>query len=77
MNEKTAVHRVKVASYNVKYLRMKPEVKTIFDDLEEFETYVKLQYPQVAFNPADLNKNSSPTWQKYLRAKRREATNKR
>jgi len=68
---------VSVEKYNKKYLRMKPEVKTIFDDLEEFETYVKLQYPQVAFNPADLYKNSSPTWQKFLRAKRREAHNKK
>lgn len=68
---------VAVASYNKKYLRMKPEVKSIFDDLAEFETFVKLQFPQIAFNPADLYKNSSPTWQKFLRTKRREAANKR
>lgn len=68
---------VTVASYNKKYLRMKPEVKSIFDDLAEFETFVKLQYPQIAFNPADLYKNSSPTWQKFLRIKRREAANKK
>lgn len=66
-----------VAKYNKKYLRMRPEVASIFNDLEEFETYVKLQYPQIAFNPADLYKNSSPTWQKYLRAKRREAQNRK
>jgi hypothetical protein len=68
---------VSVASYNKKYLRLKPEVKTIFDDLAEFETFVKLQYPQIAFNPADLYKNSSPTWQKYLRIKRRESASKK
>lgn len=68
---------VSVEKYNVKYLRMKPEVLQIFNDLAEFETYVKLQYPQVAFNEADLYKNSSPIWQKYLRAKRREAANKK
>jgi len=68
---------ISVAPYNKKYLRMKPEVKTIFDDLAAFETYVKLQYPQVAFNEADLYKNSSPIWQKYLRSKRREAATKK
>ena len=68
---------VAIASYNKKYLRMKPEVKQIFDDLEEFRNFVRMQYPQIRFNEADLYKNSSPTWQKFLRSKNRVAHNKR
>lgn len=64
---------VTVATYNKKYLRMKPEVKQIFDDLEEFRNFVRMQYPQVQFNEVDLYKNSSPIWQKFLRARNRAA----
>ena len=49
-----------LASYNKKYLRMKPEVKQIFDDLEEFKNFVRMQLPAVPFNEADLYRNSSP-----------------
>jgi hypothetical protein len=66
---------ITVASYNKKYLRMKPEVSQIFADLEEFKDYVRMQYPQVAFNEADLYKNSSPIWQKFLRSKNRAPHN--
>jgi hypothetical protein len=72
MNDKT-VHRAKVASYNVKYLRMKPEVNQIFNDLEEFRDFVRMQYPQIAFNEADLYRNSSPVWQKFIRRKNKPA----
>jgi hypothetical protein len=65
-----------VASYNKKYLRMKPEVKTIFEDLEDFHDWVRLQYPQIPFNEADLYKNSSPVWQKYLKSQGKNATKK-
>lgn len=58
---------VTVANYNKKYLRMKPEVKQIFEDLEEFRDFVRLQYPHVKFDEADLYKNSSPIWQKFIR----------
>ena len=57
-------------SYIKKYLRMKPEVNQIFADLEEFRQFVVMQYPMIKFDPADLNKNSSPTWQKYMRHQR-------
>jgi hypothetical protein len=60
-----------VASYNKKYLRMKPEVRQIFDDLEEFKDFVRMQNPAVEFNEADLYKNTSPTWQKYIKQKAR------
>lgn len=68
-----------VASYNKKYLRMKPEVNQIFNDLDEYRDWVRLQYPQVVFNEADLYKNSSPLWQKFLKSKNRSAntTNKK
>lgn len=60
-----------VAKYNLKYLKMKPEVKQIFDDLEEFRNFVRMQYPQIKFDEAELYKNSSGTWQKFLRARNR------
>lgn len=68
---------VTVAAYNKKYLRMKPEVKTIFDDLDEFRDFVRMQYPQVRFNEADLYKNSSPIWQKFIRTRNRNSHNKK
>lgn len=58
---------VKVASYNKKYLRMKPEVAKIFEDLEEFHNWVRLQIPQVRFNEADLYREKSLLWEKYQR----------
>ena len=57
-------------SYIKKYLRMKPEVTQIFADLEAFRNFVVMQYPQIKFDEAELYKNSSPTWQKYLRYQR-------
>jgi hypothetical protein len=68
---------VTVEKYNVKYLRMKPEVTQIYNDLEEYRDWVRLQYPQVAFNEADLYKNSSPLWQKFLKSKNRPVHNKK
>lgn len=66
-------------SYIKKYLRMKPEVKQIFADLEEFRSFVVMQYPLIKFDEAELYKNSSPTWQKFMRHQRaaaRRAENK-
>lgn len=68
-----------VPSYIKKYLRMKPEVSQIFADLEDFRNFVVMQYPLIKFDEADLYKNSSPTWQKYMRHQRamaRRAENK-
>jgi hypothetical protein len=62
---------VTVANYNKKYLRLKPEVNQIFEDLEEFHNYVRMQYPQVAFNEADLYRNASPIWQKFIKSRNR------
>lgn len=59
-----------VPSYIKKYLRMKPEVKQIYQDLEEYHDWVRLQYPAIRFNEADLYKNSSPNWQKFLKSRR-------
>ena len=59
-----------VPSYIKKYLRMKPEVTTIFEDLEAFKDFVRMQYPAIKYDEADLYKNSSPTWQKYLKHQR-------
>ena len=58
-----------VPSYINKYLRMKPEVKQIYEDLEEYHSWVRMQYPAVKFDEADLYKNSSPTWQKFIRSR--------
>ena len=58
-----------VPSYINKYLRIKPEVKQIFDDLDEYRDWVRMQYPAVKFDEADLYKNSSPTWQKFIRSR--------
>lgn len=68
----------KVLSYNKKYLRMTPVMTQIFDDLDEYRDWVRMQYPQVAFNEADLYKNTSPLWQKFMKSKNRPAhTNKK
>lgn len=56
--------------YIKKYLRMKPEVNQIFEELEAFRSFVVMQYPFIKFDPADLNKNSSPVWQRYMRHQR-------
>lgn len=58
---------IKVESYNKKYLRRKPEVTQIFNDLEDYLNWVRLQWPPVPFDEADLYKQSSPLWQKYQR----------
>ena len=58
---------VKVPSYVKKYLRMKPEVTKIFEDLEEFHNWVRLQIPPVRFNEADLYREKSLLWEKYQR----------
>lgn len=59
-----------------KYLAMKPEVKKIFDDLEVWHDYCRIEL--IDFNPADLYKSKTyKDWQRtqeYLQRKaRREA----
>lgn len=61
-----------VASYNKKYLRMKPEVRQIFEDLELFQDFVRMQYPAVKFDPTELYRNTSLTWQKFCRTRNRQ-----
>lgn len=56
-----------IPTYIRKYLRMKPEVTQIFEDLEEFRNFVKMQIPSIKLDEAELYKNSSPVWQKFLR----------
>ena len=61
-----------MASYNKKYLRMKPEVRQIFDDLDQFKDFVRLQYPAIPFDESELYRNTSLTWQKFCRARNRQ-----
>lgn len=56
-----------VASYNKKYLRMTPVVSQIFDDLEMYVNWCKMQYPAVRVDESDLYNARSPLWQKYLK----------
>jgi len=62
---------VSVASYNKKYLRMKPEVENIFNTLDDYLDFVRLQYPQVEYNPADIGRNESITWQRFMKFRNR------
>jgi len=62
---------VSVASYNKKYLRMKPEVDNIFNTLDDYLDFVRLQYPQVEYNPADIGRNESVTWQRFVKFRNR------
>jgi hypothetical protein len=48
---------VKVESYNKKYLKMKPEVSRIFDDLDEWYSHCK--WKLMKYDPADLYKSDS------------------
>lgn len=62
---------VAVPSYIKKYLRMSPQVTQIFDDLEDYVSWAKLQYPSVKIDEADLYNSRSPLWQKYCRYRAR------
>ena len=62
---------VSVASYNKKYLRMKPEVENIFNTLDDYLDFVRLQYRQVEYNPADIGRNESITWQRFMKFRNR------
>ena len=53
-----------------KYLRMSPAVTQIYNDLEEYQDWVRMQYPAVRFDPSDMYRMSSPLWQKYLKYQR-------
>lgn len=56
---------VKVESYNQKYLRMTPQVRQIFDDLEDWKEYCRFKL--VKFDPADLYK--SDLYKRYVKRK--------
>ena len=58
-------------SFVKKYLRMTPTVKQIYEDLEEYHNFCRMQYPAVPFNEADLYRNSSPIWQKFNKTRNR------
>jgi hypothetical protein len=62
---------VSVASYNKKYLRMKPEVDNIFNTLDDYLDFVRLQYPHIDYNPADIGRNESITWQRFVKFRNR------
>jgi len=51
-----------------KYLTMKPEVSKIFDDLEAYHNWCRLELRP--FNPAELYKKDSPNYGSYLYSKR-------
>jgi hypothetical protein len=51
-----------------KYLTMKPEVSKVFDDLEAYLDYCRLEL--IDFNPADLYRKDSANYQAYLNSKR-------
>ena len=64
---------VNVASYNKKYLKMSSAVTQIYDDLEAYHDFIRMQYPQVRFNESDLYNNRSVLWQKFDRQRNRKA----
>ena len=47
-----------------KSLVMKPEVKRIFDDLDELFDFCRFEL--LPFNPADLYNKHSRVWQRYV-----------
>ena len=61
-----------VPNYIKRTLRMTPTVKQIYEDLEAFHNWVRMQDPLIKFDEADLYKNSSPTWQKYQKHLRKQ-----
>jgi hypothetical protein len=52
---------------------MTPVVTKIFEDLEEYRDFVRLQYPQIPLNEADLYNYRSPHWQKFERQRAKKA----
>lgn len=56
---------ISVANYNKKYLRMTPQVKQIFNDLEEWKSYC--QWKLHKYDPADLYR--SEAYKKFERKK--------
>ena len=56
---------IKVELYNRKYLKMTPQVKQIFSDLEAWESHCKWKLQK--FDPADLYR--SEAYKKFERKK--------
>lgn len=53
-------------SYNKKYLRMTPQVKQLFEDLEEWKEYC--QFKLIKYDPSELYKSEI-----YKKFKKRKA----
>jgi len=64
-------------TYIKKYLRFTPAVKQIFDDLDEYRDFVRMQLPQVRFNESDLYNNRSYVWQKFAKKSKKTYSNGR
>lgn len=56
------------SAYIQKSLVMKPEVKRIFDDLDEFLDFCRFEL--LPFNPADLYNRESYEWNRFYGATR-------
>ena len=53
---------------DINYWETKPEVVKVFDDLEAYHDWCRLELCE--FNPADLYKKESANFQAYLASKR-------
>ena len=53
---------------DINYWETKPEVVKVFDDLEAYHDWCRLELCE--FNPADLYKKDSANFQAYLASKR-------
>jgi len=48
-----------------KYLIMKPEVKKIYSDLEDYLNFCRMEL--LPFNPGDMYNNKNNTWKQYTK----------
>lgn len=52
-----------------KYLTMKPEVVKIFETIEAYHHYCRME--MVHFNPADVNNNRIPNWKNFVKSQQK------
>jgi hypothetical protein len=66
----TEIRKYKMANpaWLNKYLAMKPEVSKIFDDLEAYETFCKLELREI--NPAHLYDKGNENYRAFLNSQR-------
>ena len=60
-------------SYIQKHLTMKPEVTKIFDDLESFHNFCRME--MLPFNEADLYNRESKVWNSFYHTTRKARGN--